>query len=113
MKLAKLLLAIIFLLISLAPAAAQTNYPTVPNFRFIDAAGTLAWDKPDGAIYFDLEYKNSQDEWTGNRQFISSVCSWQIWFFDPLISWQARTRGLFLKDDGKCDSRSLDRLDYI
>ena len=99
LKLIKLLLAIILLLISLAPANAQTTYPAVPNFRFTDNAGTLAWDKPAGAIYFDVEYKSS-DRDSGNRRFVSSVRSWQIWFFDPLFTWQARIRGLFLLDDG-------------
>ena len=56
----KPLFAIIALLLLIAPAAAQTTYPSVPNLRFTDKAGTLAWDAPDGVRYYDLEIRRNQ-----------------------------------------------------
>lgn len=100
MKLFKLLFAFIVLVLVFAPAAAQPDLPPVPNVRFADDAGTVAWDAPPGdlrVLRFTIDVYGTDGTNTATDLFdaLSSARSQPISAFLPTWNWRVRVSATY------------------
>ena len=97
----KYFLAIIALLLAIAPAGAQTEPLSPPSdVRFSADGRTVSWDPPTGLVgHYRIHYGWTKGE-IGELHDIplGNVTSFRIPDFDPSATWQARVRAMHADD---------------
>ena len=97
----KYFLAIIALLLAIAPAGAQAEPLSPPsNVRFSADGRTVSWDPPTGLVgHYRIHYGWTKGE-IGELHDIplGNVTSFRIPDFDPSATWQARVRAMHAVD---------------